>query len=85
MFLFKKPSKEELAERPLDKNGRKEGRALSKGVRKFLRYNDDLIDGAKKEEILAKNVAFLAGIEDPTKKRRELEVMAEELTETCKK
>jgi len=85
MFLFKKPTKEELAERPLDKNGRKEGVALVKGVRKFLRYNDDLIEEKKKEEILAKNAAFLAGVNDVSKKRRELEVMAEDLTETCKK
>lgn len=85
MFLFKKPTKEELAELPLDKSGRKEGRSLHKGVRKFLRYNDDLIDEAKKEEIRAKNAAFLAGVDDPTKKRRELETLAEDLTETCKK
>ena len=32
MFLFSKPTKEELAERPLDKRGRKEGVALTKGA-----------------------------------------------------
>jgi len=85
MFLFKKPTKEELAELPLDKRGRKEGRSLVKGVRKFLRYNDDLIDEAKKEEIRRKNADFLASVDDPSKKRRELEAMAADLTETCKK
>ncbi len=85
MFLFKKPSKEELAELPLDKRGRKEGHSLVKGVRKFLRYNDDLIDEERKEEIRRKNAEFLAGVEDRAKKRRELEVLAEDLTETCKK
>ncbi len=85
MFLFKKPTKEELAELPLDRRGRKEGRSLAKGVRKFLRYNDDLIDGERKEEIRNKNAAFLAAVEDRGKKRRELEAAAEELTVLCKK
>jgi len=85
MFLFNKPTKEELAERPLDKRGRKEGLALTKGVRKFLRYNDDLIADAKKEEIVSKNAAFLAGLQDPERKRKDLEALAEDLTETCKK
>lgn len=85
MFFFKKPSKEELAERPLDKHGRKEGRSLVKGVRKFLRYNDDLIDEPRKDEIRSRNAAFLASLDDSSKKRRELEVMAEELTDLCKK
>lgn len=85
MFFFKKPSKEELAELPLDKNGRKEGKSLVKGVKKFLRYNDDLITEPRKEEIRARNAAFLAALDEPAKKRRELEVMAEELTDLCKK
>lgn len=85
MFLFNKPTKEELAERPLDKRGRKEGVALTKGVKKFLRYNDDLIPDAKKEEIVSKNAAFLAGLQDTSKKRKDLEALAEDLTETCKK
>ena len=85
MFLFSKPTKEELAERPLDKRGRKEGVALTKGVKKFLRYNDDLIPEAKKEEIVSKNAAFLEGLQDTAKKRKDLEALAEDLTETCKK
>lgn len=85
MFLFKKPSKEELAEMPLDKRGRKEGRALVKGVKKFLRYNDDLIDEERKGEITGKNASFLSALDDSSKKRRELEVMARDLTEICKK
>ena len=31
------------ASQPLDKKGHKEGKMLLRGVRKFLRYNDDLI------------------------------------------
>lgn len=85
MFLSKKPTKEELAERPLDKKGRKEGRSLVKGVRKFLRYNDDLIDEERKEEIRRRNTDFLAGVEDRMKKRGELETAAEELTDLCRK
>ncbi len=85
MFLFKKPTKEELAELPLDKKGRKEGRSLFKGVRKFLRYNDDLIDEERKEEIRRRNAEFLAGVEDRAKKRGELESAAEELTDLCRK
>jgi hypothetical protein len=85
MPFFKKPSKEELAARPLDRGGRKEGRSLVKGVRKFLRYNDDLIDETRKDEIRNRNAAFLASLDDPSKKRGDLEAMAEELTELCKK
>ena len=85
MFLFKKPSKEELAEMPLDKRGRKEGRSLVKGVKKFLRYNDDLIDEERKGEITGKNATFLSALDDTSKKRREMEEMAKDLTEICKK
>lgn len=58
MFFFKKLSAEELGELPLDRKGRKEGKALIKGVRKFLRYNDDLITDKNKEEIGDKRSAF---------------------------
>ena len=83
--MFNKPTPQELAELPLNKRGRKEGYALMKGVKKFLRYNDDLIPSPKKEEILAKNSAFLSGLTDPKSKRKDLEAIAEDLTETCKK
>lgn len=85
MFAFKKRSQEELAELPLDKKGVKEGRSLLKGVRKFLRYNDDLIDGDRKETISEKREAFATALEDRSSKRKELEALAEDLTETCKK
>ncbi|MDF1859667.1 MAG: signal peptidase I [Verrucomicrobiales bacterium] len=83
--MFSKKSKEELAELPLDKKGVKEGFALIKGVRKFLRYNDDLISDPKKEEIEQKKIAFFEALEDRGAKRKELEKLAEDLTETCKK
>ncbi|MEC5126103.1 signal peptidase I [Verrucomicrobiales bacterium BCK34] len=85
MFWSKKPNKEELGELPLDTRGRKEGLALLKGVKKFLRYNDDLIGDGKKEEIAEKREAFATTLENPGAKRKELEVLAEELTDTCKK
>lgn len=83
--MSKKHTAEELAELPLTRKGRKEGAALIKGVRKFLRYNDDLISDEKKEEINAKNHAFLDGLQDPKTPRKDLESLAEELTDTCKK
>jgi len=85
MFIFKKPKAEELAERPLTRSGRKEGFALMKGVKKFLRYNDDLIPDEKKEEIARKQSEFLEGLQDTSRKRKELEALAGDLTETCKK
>jgi signal peptidase I len=85
MFMFSKKSREELAELPLDKKGVKEGYALIKGVRKFLRYNDDLIADPKKEEIEEKKIAFFEALKDRASKRKELEKLAEDLTETCKK
>lgn len=88
MFSFpftKGPSKEELGDQPLGKKGKKEGISLSKGVRKFLRYNDDLIDEERKAEICARNTEFVAALEDPDKKRKDLEVMAEDLTNLCRK
>lgn len=83
--MSKKPTAEELAELPLTRKGRKEGDALIKGVKKFLRYNDDLISDEKKEAINGKNQAFLEGLKDPKTPRKELETLAEELTDTCKK
>jgi len=85
MFMLKKPKAEELAELPLTKSGRKEGIALIKGVKKFLRYNDDLISDERKGEIAQKQTDFLAGLQDTSRKRKELEVLAGDLTETCKK
>jgi len=85
MFWIKKPTKEELGELPLGKKGQKEGLALLKGVKKFLRYNDDLIGDDKKELIAEKEEAFATTLEKPEAKRKELETLAEELTDTCKK
>lgn len=84
-FIRKKLSKEELGERPLDKKGLKQGKALLKGVRKFLRYNDDLVSEERKAEISAKYDAFATALADRTAKRKDLESLAEDLTEYCKK
>lgn len=85
MFLSKKRSEEELAELPLDKKGLKEGQSLLKGVRKFLRYNDDLISDERKAVIREKREAFTTALEDRSAKRKDLEELAKDLTETCKK
>lgn len=83
--MFQKLSKEERASRPLDRRGRKEAKALAKGVRRFLHYNDDLIPEEKKGQIRSQYDAFVASLADRGRSRRELEAVAEELTETCKK
>jgi len=85
MFFAKKLSEAELAEHPLDKKGLKEGRSLLKGVRKFLRYNEDLIDDEEKRRIAELEGAFTEALVDPAAKRKELEVLAKDLTETCRK
>ncbi|MAS97083.1 MAG: signal peptidase I [Verrucomicrobiales bacterium] len=85
MFQSKKKNSKELAELPLDKKGKKGGQALLKGVRKFLRYNDDLISDEKKAEIENKRAEFEKTLQEPTAKRKVLEEQANDLTETCKK
>ncbi len=86
MFQFlKRPNPEELLDLPIDRKGQKEGHSLVKGVRKFLRYNDDLIDEERKEEIRSKNHAFQTALTDSSIKRRDLEIKAEELTDLCRK
>lgn len=85
MFIFKKRSPEELAELPLDKSGLKEGNSLLKGVRKFLRYNDDLITDENRSVIGEKREAFAEALADRSSKRKDLEELAKDLTETCKK
>lgn len=82
--MFSKPTKEELAKRPLGRKGRKEGAALIKGVKKFLRYNDDLISDTQKEVIDEKKSAFVESMKNPEAKRGELEELAKDLTDTCK-
>lgn len=85
MFMSKKKSKEELEALPLDRKGRKQGQSLVKGVRKFLRYNDDLIPDEKKAVIAEKKEAFETALKDTSSVRKDLEELAEDLTETCKK
>ena len=74
-----------MGELPLDRKGLKEGKALIKGVKKFLRYNDDLITDENTEEIGDKRSAFSEALTDRSSKRKDLEKLAEDLTETCKK
>jgi signal peptidase I len=85
MFMFQKRPPEELADLPIDKRGVKEGQALLKGVRKFLRYNDDLITEEKKSVIEEKREAFTTALADRSAKRKDLEALANDLTDTCKK
>jgi signal peptidase I len=83
--MFSKPTPAELAERPLDRKGRKEARSLLSGVKKFLRYNNDLISEEQKEKIAGKHNAFLSAFASADAKRKDLSALAEELTDTCQK
>jgi signal peptidase I len=83
--MFSKPSPAELAERPLDRKGRKEAQSLLNGVKKFLRYNDDLISPDQKEKIAGKKSAFVSALASADAKRKDLSALAEELTDTCQK
>ncbi len=93
MFSFTKKEKaakaEELktyrASQPLDKKGHKEGRMLLRGVRKFLRYNDDLITEDRHSKIREKKDAFASALLDTEQSRGDMEKLAEDLTDTCKK
>jgi len=86
MFTFTKKKKETpSADAVLDKKSRKEGRLLVRGVRKFLRYNDDLIDEAGKSVISEKLDVFCAALGNAAQNRKDAEEMAHDLTETCRK
>lgn len=63
----------------------KEGNLLLKGVRKFLRYNDDLISGERKDRIAEEETAFREAMEKDGVRVEELEELAGRLTETCEK
>ncbi|MEM9018694.1 MAG: signal peptidase I, partial [Verrucomicrobiota bacterium] len=52
---------------------------------KFIRYNDDLIGEEKKTSIFEKRDAFATALEDRSSKRKDLEKLAEDLTDICKK
>ncbi len=73
------------ASQPLDKRGRKEGKMLLRGVQKFLRYNDDLITEDRHSKIEEKKDAFAEALRDTNQLRGNMENLAEDLTDTCKK
>lgn len=61
----------------------KEGRGLLKAVRRFLRYNGDIIKPADQEKIASKKSAFVGLLDEPGVPRERLEGGAKELTEAC--
>lgn len=63
----------------------KEGKLLLKGVKKFLRYNDDLISDERKSAIKEEEEAFATAMTTDGVRVEELEELAGKLTETCEK
>ncbi|MEO0415578.1 MAG: S26 family signal peptidase, partial [Verrucomicrobiota bacterium] len=84
MFDKKSNKPDPKADKPLDRKARKQGKLFSKGVRRFLRYNDDLLSDEDREVIVGKKEDFDASLTSD-KKRKELEAMAEDLNKTCQK
>ncbi len=58
---------------------------MFKGVKKFLRYNDDLIEDERKQLILDKQEAFREALDDRSLVRSQVQEMADDLSDTCKK
>ena len=86
MFALKKNTKEvedKRANLPLGKKERKQGKMLEKGVKKFLRYNDDLLTDEQKEVIREKQQAFSDSLQDESLVRKDVEKTAKELTDQC--
>lgn len=83
--LFNKKDPPDSGDQPLDRSGRKQGRLLLRGVRKFLRYNKDLLNEKQIEKIHRERDEFATALEDPESRRKDLESAAETLTETCRK
>ncbi len=88
MFALKKNTKEaedKRANQPLGKKGKKQGKLLVKGVKKFLRYNDDLIADDERVKIHEKRDEFIDSLDDETLLRKDVEEKAKKLTDQCKK
>lgn len=86
MFALKKNTKEvedKRANLPLGKKERKQGKMLEKGVKKFLRYNDDLLTDEQKEVIREKQQVFSDSLQDESLVRKDVEKTAKELTDQC--
>lgn len=79
----KKPT--EKPDGPVTNRHRKEGKLLLKGVRKFVRYNDDLIADDNREKIEATEKTFGDSLDAPDMTWKNLEKQAKDLTDTCKK
>lgn len=63
----------------------KEGHGLLKAVRRFLRYNHDIIKPGDQERISERREAFSGLLADPEISRERLEGGAKELTDACHK
>jgi len=80
----KKKAKEK-PDGPVTRRHRKEAKLLLKGVRKFIRYHDDLITDESREKIEERQENFREAVETPGMTWKGLEEQAQDLTETCKK
>ncbi len=63
----------------------KDGRGLLKAVRRFLRYNEDIIKPADRTQIASQESTFAALLAEPGVSRERLESSAKDLTESCHK
>lgn len=81
----KKEKEEEKLEGPVTRTQAKEAKLLLKGVRKFLRYNDDLISEAARDKIAVHEADFREALENPRTEAQSLDQLARDLTRTCEK
>ncbi|MCB1228638.1 MAG: signal peptidase I [Verrucomicrobiae bacterium] len=81
----KKANDKKSLEGPATAKHLKEGKLLLKGVRKFLRYNDDLISDDRKALIAEDETEFREALDSSGVQVKELEEKAGKLTETCEK
>ena len=80
-----KPKEDPLQNQPLTPKGIKQAKQFAKGVRRFLRYNKDLLSEEKCSSIQGLHDDFLGMVEDPSRLRKEFEEKAEHISKTCKK
>lgn len=85
MFSFTSESKDKNGKRPINKQDRKKAKQFSKGVTRFLRYNKDLLPEEKFSEIQGMRQEFVTTAADDSKKRMDLDTLADEISKVCKK
>lgn len=71
--------------KPLDSKGQKQARQFAKGVKRFLRYNKDLLPEETYDHIASLGQEFVDAIPDSKRLRKDFEKMADNISKTCKK